>query len=183
MHSKHKHELGEEDLTIMRALWERLGMTYQEIANLDGNRNRNRARQRLDELVKQELVEEEGRSDWRKGKKLAYSLTYRGRLEYFRSNSIRAIDKINILKEAIKGIDPVEALVVLGELRKYLQKLTAFVDDVYNSLPKNAEQVSSTETEDERKRREVFYKEAGGKIHLSSLSKGVRARFGLPNDS
>ena len=171
-----KHELGEEDLIIMQALWEKPGMTYQEISNLEGNRNRNRARQRLDRLVEHELIEEDGRVSWRKGKKLAYSLTRKGKREYFRSNSIRATEKISILKEAVKGMDPVEASVLLEELKKYAKELTTFVDDVYNTLPKNAELIGSTETEDERKRREAFYRETGGKVQVSLPSKRAKKK-------
>jgi hypothetical protein len=48
------------------------------------------------------------------------------------------------LKDTIKGMDPVEALVLMEELRKYARELITFADDVYNTLPKNAELIAST---------------------------------------
>jgi predicted ArsR family transcriptional regulator len=88
---------------ILLALLENDTMTYQQIVDL-GIRRQN-ARARLDNFIHQGLVREDGRDDWKRGKKLLYSLTDNGREECFRlaadnlNEGIKAISTILILME------------------------------------------------------------------------------------
>lgn len=84
--------------SILLALLENDTMTYQQIVDL-GIRRQN-ARKRLDNLIQQGLIREEGRKDWKHGKKLWYSLTDNGREECFRL----AADNLN---EGIKAISTI----------------------------------------------------------------------------
>ena len=86
---------------ILLALLENDTMTYQQIVDL-GIRRQN-ARARIDNLIHQGLVREDGRNDWKRGKKLWYSLTDNGREECFRL----AADNLN---EGIKAISTILTL-------------------------------------------------------------------------
>lgn len=50
----------------------------------------------------------------------------------------------------------------IQKIRRALEREGGYVDNVYEKLPKGAELIASTETEEERKQRENFYKETGG---------------------
>lgn len=54
-------------------------MTFQQIVDLGIRRNT--ARLKLDKLIRRRLVHEEGRENWKQGKKLWYSLTEKGKKE------------------------------------------------------------------------------------------------------
>jgi predicted ArsR family transcriptional regulator len=88
---------------VLLALLENERVTYQQIVDL-GIRRQN-ARARLDNLIHQGLIREDGRNDWKRGKKLWYSLTDNGREECFRlaadnlNEGIKAISTILILME------------------------------------------------------------------------------------
>jgi len=69
----------EKTKKMLLALTEAEKMTYQQIVNLGFNRNY--ARKRLNELIEQSFIHEEGRKTWKPGKKLFYSITSKGRKE------------------------------------------------------------------------------------------------------
>jgi predicted ArsR family transcriptional regulator len=85
---------------ILSALLEQDRMDYQEICNL-GIRRQD-ARVRLDGLKKKGFVLEEGRKKWKRGKKLFYSLTEKGREECFR----QALDNI---KQGLEDLERITA--------------------------------------------------------------------------
>jgi hypothetical protein len=66
-----------------------------------------------------------------------------------------------------QGSAEVDALVILGDLESQVRAAMRFDEDVYELLPKNAKDVASTETEEERKTRKEFYRKTGGKIQVS----------------
>jgi hypothetical protein len=66
-----------------------------------------------------------------------------------------------------QGSAGVDALLILGELESQVRAAMRFDEDVYELLPKNAVLVESTETKEERERREAFFKETGGKVQVS----------------
>jgi hypothetical protein len=101
-----------------------------------------------------------------KGPEIWYSLTQEGKREIVNSIVGNHAETIEVLKEVFATMDPVEALVILGELKQSLLNVITFVDDVYSLLPKNAELVASTETEEERERRKAFLKETGGRVQV-----------------
>ncbi len=109
--------------SILLALLENDTMTYQQIVDL-GIRRQN-ARKRLDNLIQQGLIREEGRKDWKHGKKLWYSLTDNGREECFRL----AADNLN---EGIKAINTILRLMERNPSRfeEWRQKVQTAVQNV-----------------------------------------------------
>ncbi len=87
--------------SILLALLENDTMTYQQI--VDTGIRRQNARTKLDNLIQQGLIHEEGRDNWKHGKKLHYRLTDNGREECFR----QAADNLN---EGIKAINTILTL-------------------------------------------------------------------------
>jgi len=59
-------------------------------------------------------------------------------------------------------------------LQLKIHGIGGFVEDVYESLSKNAALSSSTETEEERERRKDILKETGGKVQVSIPEKETR---------
>jgi hypothetical protein len=62
------------------------------------------------------------------------------------------------------------------KVRQYLEEDASYVDNVYEKLPKGAKLITSTESEEERKQRENFYKETGGSFTVdfpASVEDGI----------
>jgi len=76
-------------------------------------------------------------------------------------------ERAALVQEVAKSLDPIEAVVFLEDIKQSLMESIRFVEDVYDLLPKNAELVASTETEEERERRKAFLKETGGRVQVS----------------
>jgi len=124
---------------ILSALLEHDRMNYQKIVAL-GIRRRN-ARIRLDKLKRKGFVREEGRKEWKQGKQLFYSLTDKGREEFFRQ-------ALGNIKQSLRDIDRIAAKVfsdpkLLEEWRDSAQEAIRKVaknDTV--PLPKRIEQTA-----------------------------------------
>ena len=71
------HSLDEQEKRILGDLLARGRMTFQEVVTLGSNRQR--ARDRLDNLKEKELVAEENRDTWRRGQKLWIVPTEKGK--------------------------------------------------------------------------------------------------------
>jgi hypothetical protein len=106
-----------------------------------------------------------------KGPEIWYSLTQEGKREIVNSIVGDHAEAINVLKEVFATMDPVEAHVILGELKQSLLNVVTFANDIYSLLPSNAELVASTETEEKRKTRKESYRKTGGKVQVSILEK------------
>jgi len=149
---------------ILLELFKKGRMTYANITRLGYQRTD--ARNYLDDFIKQKLIKEEGRKEWKPGKKLLYRLTAKGKRSLFKSKSDKAFEAFKTLKEVVKAVPEMDALVILGELESQVRAAVRFDEDVYESLPKNAELAASTETEEERKTRKEFYRKTGGKVQV-----------------
>ena len=89
----------------------------------------------MNNLIQQGLVGEEGREDWKRGKKLWYSLTENGREECFR----QAADNV---REAIKGIN---------EILKFMEQNPVRFEEWRNKVQtavRNAAKAKETTLED-----------------------------------
>jgi predicted ArsR family transcriptional regulator len=75
---------------ILKLLFEKKKMNYRDIT--DTGIHPNVARRELDQLIRKRLVKEEGRENWKRGKKLFYSLTEKGRTAYIHV-AFDAVDK------------------------------------------------------------------------------------------
>lgn len=78
------------------------------------------------------------------------------------------------IKELVTSLEPVEAYVFLGEVRRSLLDVITFVEDIYRLLPKNAEldrngrgHLQTTGTGEERRESEAFHKKTGGRVQVS----------------
>jgi len=78
-----------------------------------------------------------------------------------------AKEQAALVQEVAKSLDPVEAVVFLEDIKRSLMESIHFVENVYDLLPKNAELVASTETEEERETRKEFYRKTSGKVQVS----------------
>jgi predicted ArsR family transcriptional regulator len=150
---------------ILLALFKEGRMTYADIVRLGFRRTD--ARILLDYFKKHELIREEGRKNWKRGKKLWYSLTAKGKRSLFSSKSEGALEAFKTLKEVVKAVPEVDALVILGELESQVRAGIRFVEDVYELLPRGAELKESTEKPEERERCKAILKETGGKVQVS----------------
>ena len=119
----------------------------------------------LDQMVTEGKIKKEAVAG-DKGPEVWYSLTQEGKHEIVNSIVGDHAETIKILKEVFATMDPVEAHVILGELKRSLLNVVTFVDDVYSLLPKDADLIDSTEPPEERKRRRAFYTKTGGKINV-----------------
>jgi DNA-binding PadR family transcriptional regulator len=85
-------------IRILELLFEKKKMNYRDIT--DSGIHPNIARRELDKLIRKRLVIEEGRENWKRGKKLFYSLTKKGRETYIHavfdsaSKALKAIQQI-----------------------------------------------------------------------------------------
>ena len=86
---------------------------------------------------------------------------------YSKPTSKRALEAFKTLKEVVKAVPKVDALLILGELESQVRAAMRFDEDVYKLLPRGAELKESTEKPEERERRKAFLKETGGKVQVS----------------
>ena len=164
--------------SFLHLLFLRKQMTFQQIVS-SGRLStcRNTVTDDLSELVEKGLLSENPR-DWRRGMKKFYSLTSNGEKQVVLNLAKNCAEILEYTKEILiqaKLGDPRLGYIFARALEAELSKpLPLFVEDVYALLPKNAELVASTETEEERERREAFFKETGGKVQVSILGKRRR---------
>jgi len=92
-------------------------MTYQDIVRLGFRRVG--ARETLNDLITKKLVHEEGRENWKRGKKLWYSLTKKGR-EYFYRQALK--DVAEALKQVHNLTKHLSNTEKLSELRAFLHQ-------------------------------------------------------------
>jgi hypothetical protein len=146
-------------------------MTFQQIVS-SGKLStcRNIVKARLSELVEEGFLSVDPK-DWRPGMKKFYSLTSYGKKQVILNLAKNSAEILEDMKEILiqaKLDDPrlvdILALALKAELSK---PLPLFVEDVYALLPKNAELVASTETEEERETCKTILKETGGKVQIS----------------
>jgi hypothetical protein len=107
----------------------------------------------LDQMISKRKIRKEAVAG-AKGPEVWYSLTQEGKRDIVNSIVGDHTQTIKVLKEVFATMDPVVALVLLGELRKSVNELVRYVEDPYSHLPKNAELISSSETEGEKTQKE-----------------------------
>ena len=83
---------------ILKELLKQDKMHYRELVDITGL-HPNTVRRELDSFIKQGLVREEGRENWKRGKKLWYSLTEKGKKECFRTSLNDFTQSLNVIKE------------------------------------------------------------------------------------
>jgi predicted ArsR family transcriptional regulator len=157
---------------ILLELFKKGRMTYADITRLGYQRTD--ARDFLDDFIKERQIKEEGRKDWKRGKKLWYSLTAEGKRRLFKSKSDNALEAFKMLKEVIKAVPEADALVILAELESQVRAAIRFDEGVIRLSPKNAEldrngqgHLQTTGTGEERRASEAFYKRTGGRVQVS----------------
>jgi predicted ArsR family transcriptional regulator len=95
--------LENEDLIILNALLRKPRLTFQEIVNFWGFKralNRNRARARLDALIENQIIREDNREQWKRGRKLWFVLTEKGKsvlLEKTLSSVKESLETVGVL--------------------------------------------------------------------------------------
>jgi predicted ArsR family transcriptional regulator len=150
---------------ILLELFKKGRMTYADITRLGYQRED--ARILLTGFIKHKLIREEERKNWKRGKKLWYSLTAKGKRQLFASKSNDAWEALETLKEVVKAVPEGDALLILGELESQVRAAIRFDEDVYALLPKNAVLEDSSQAGDARERWEAILKETGGKVQVS----------------
>jgi DNA-binding MarR family transcriptional regulator len=102
---------------ILLALAEKERMTYQQIVDL--RLRRADARKILNDLIKKKLVHEEGRENWKRGRKLWYTLTKKGR-QYFWTQTLNDVaEALKHVHDLTKHLSNPERL---SELRAFLHQ-------------------------------------------------------------
>ena len=94
-------DLQDQDFKILNMLLKKPRLTFQEIVNFEGFKralNRNRARARLDILIEKQFIQEENRKQWKRGQKLWFTLTEKGK-------SVLLEKTLNNVKESLETVD------------------------------------------------------------------------------
>lgn len=112
----------EDSDQIMLALFDKK-MTYADIARLI--RQRKKARLVLNDLIEKQLISEEGRENWKHGKKLWYSLTEEGKMEYLRIAFVSIEENLKVIDRIIS-----QTLSEPQKLEEWHEKIQTAIRDV-----------------------------------------------------